>query len=92
MKSSPFQERRKKMSEDKKIDPSDDGELMLELLYAPESNSVVLKFHTSVKWIGLTPEQAIEIGENLAKIGREYLKPDEEGGSGNEESPPAQVD
>ena len=56
-----------------KINPDDEGELAMELLYDPQHDSVILNFNTSVRWIGMSPQEAIDFGERIAEVGRQHL-------------------
>lgn len=50
---------------DGKIHPDDEGELKIEIGIDVEKNIVVMHFGRPMAWIGMIPEQAMEIADDL---------------------------
>jgi len=48
---------------DGKITPGDEGQIKIEI--SAHDGKILVDFGTSIKWIGFTPEQAIEVGQCL---------------------------
>lgn len=53
-----------------KIEPSDEGEIRFAVGADQETQTVVLDFGKPVAWIGMTPEQAVEIAQSLIEKAR----------------------
>ncbi len=56
-----------------KLTEHDEGELAFAVLV--KDGKVVLDFNHPVHWLGMTPEQAIELGELLIERGRNITNP-----------------
>lgn len=59
---------------DGKIQESDAGELKFSVGYDEDTALCFMDFGTPVRWFGLMPEDAIDLGRTLIKHGRKALK------------------
>jgi FKBP-type peptidyl-prolyl cis-trans isomerase 2 len=55
-----------------KLTEHDEGEIAFAVLV--KDGKVVIDFNHPVHWLGMTPEQAIKLGELLIKRGRNLIK------------------
>ena len=54
---------------DGRLGPTDEGAIPISI--GTEKGRVVLRFPRRVHWVGMTPEQAMEVAESLVKFARE---------------------
>lgn len=59
---------------DGKIQPNDAGEIKFSVGHDPDNALCFLDFGTQVKWLAMTPQDAIDLGRALIKHGRKALR------------------
>ena len=57
-----------------KLDESDEGEIRIAVSSNVESETVVLAFGKSIEWVGMTPQQAVEIAKCLIRHARQVTR------------------